>query len=86
MVEKLAADFDRTTPAQLSSTRLDFLTFKIPSTESHIETRHRYDELLRKVVVQGGDVSDEDKLGTLLNALPRRFDILKESFFAISLI
>ena len=80
--EKLAEDFSKVTPAEKSSARMAFLTLKIPSSESYLDTKHRFDELLRQVAVQGGTISEEDQLGTLLNALPKRFDMLKESFAA----
>ena len=51
MWEKLAADFNKVTSAQKSSARMAFLTFKIPPLESYLETKHRFDELLRLVAV-----------------------------------
>ena len=79
---QLGADYNTITPAQLSSARTDFLTLVIGDEESYIDTKLRYDELLRKVTMQGGTMSVDDRLQTLLGALPRKYDHLRESFFA----
>ena len=76
MWERLANDFSKVIPAQKSLARMAFLTFKIPLSESYLDAKHRFDELLRQVAVQGGEIS-EDQLRRLLNALPIRFDMLK---------
>ena len=54
--EKLAEDFSKVTPAEKSSARMAFLTLKIPSSESYLDTKHRFDKLLRQVAVQGGTI------------------------------
>ena len=82
MWAQLGADYNTITPAQRSSARTDFLTFKIGEDESYIDTKLRYDELLRKLTVQGGMIGENDRLQTLLGALPRKYDHLKESYFA----
>ena len=82
MWAQLSADYNTVTPAQRSSARTDFLNFVIGDEELYIDIKLRYDELLRKVTVQGGMIGDNDRLQTLLGALPRKFDNLRESYFA----
>ena len=79
---QLGADYNTITPAQRSSARTEFLTFMIGEDESYIDTKLRYDELLRKLSVQGGMIGENDRLQTLLGALPKKFDHLRESYFA----
>ena len=78
----LASDFNTITPAQQSLARQDFQNFVITEDETHLEIKQNFKELLRKVVAQNGTVSAADQLQTLLGALPERFDMLRESFFA----
>ena len=78
---QLGADYNTVTPAQRSSARTDFLTFMIGNDESYIDIKLRYDELLRKVTVQGGMIGANDRLQTLLGALPEKFDLLREAYF-----
>ena len=59
---QLGADYNTVTPAQRSSARTDFLTFMIGNDESYIDIKLRYDELLRKVTVQGGMIGANDRL------------------------
>ena len=79
---QLGADYNTITPAQRSSARTDFLTFVISNEEPYIAIKLRYDELLRKVTVQGGMIGANDRLQTLLGALPEKIDHLRESYFA----
>ena len=44
--------------------------------------KKNFNELLRKFTEQGGAVSIADRLQTLLGALPEKFDMLRESYFA----
>ena len=79
---QLGADYNTVTPAQRSSARTEFLTFTISGDESFLVIKQRYNELLRKVTVQGGMIGANDRLQTLLGALPEKYDILRESYFA----
>ena len=54
MWAQLGADYNIVTPAQRSSARTEFLTFVISGDESFLTIKQRYNELLRKVTVQGG--------------------------------
>ena len=82
MWEKLARDFNTVTASQSHIARREFLSFKIRDDEGHLEAKHRYEELLRRVKVQGGEIEDDDKMLTLLGALLAKFDMLKEAFHA----
>ena len=82
MWAQLGADYNTVTPAQRSSARTEFLTFVISGDESFLTIKQRYNELLRKVTVQGGMIGANDRLQTLLGALPEKYDILRESYFA----
>ena len=53
----------------------------IGNDESYIDIKLRYDELLRKVTVQGGMIGANDRLQTLLGALPEKNDLLGEAHF-----
>ena len=82
MWAQLAEDYNTITPAQRSTARKEFLNFVIFEEETFLDIKQRYNELLRKVTVQGGVVDVGDRLETLLNALPEKYDILRESYFA----
>ena len=72
MWNQLAADYKTVTLAQRSATRKEFLNFTISEEESHLDIKQRYNELLRKVTLQGGAMDITDRLETLLNALPQK--------------
>ena len=81
MWAQLGADYNTVTPAQRSSAHTYFLMFVIGNDESYIDMKLRYDELLRKVTVQGGMIGANDRLQTLLGALPKKIDFLREAYF-----
>ena len=54
----------------------------IGNDKSYIDIKLRYDELLRKVTVQGGMIGANDRLQTLLGSLLEKIDLLRESYFA----
>ena len=53
----------------------------IGNDEFYIDIKLRYDELLREVIVQGGMIGANDRLQTLLGALPEKIDLLREAYF-----
>ena len=77
MRTQLANDYNTVTPAQLSLARRNFLNLEISQEESQLEIKQRYNELLRKLTVQGGTMTAAYKLDTLLGALPEKYDILR---------
>ena len=81
--DALAADYNTVTPAQLSQARQEFLNFRVSDGESYLEIKQRFDELVRKVMQQGGVVSADDQLQTLLGSLPEKYDVLRESYFSV---
>ena len=81
--DALASDYNTVTPAQLSLARQDFRNFRVSDGESYLEIKQRFDELVRKVMQQGGGVSVDDQLQTLLGSLPEKYDILRESYFSV---
>ena len=81
MWTQLANDYNTVTPAQLSLARRNFLNLEISEEESQLEIKQRYNELLRKLTVQGGTMTAADKLDTLLGALPEKYDILREAYY-----
>ena len=70
------------TLAQKSAARKAFLNFEIAEEESYLEIKLRYNVLIRKIIVSGGVLSEEDRLDTLVTSLPKKYDILKESYYA----
>ena len=82
--DALAADYNTVTPAQLSLARQNFLNFRVSEDETYLEIKQRFNELIRKVVQQNGAISVEDQLQTLLVSLPAKFDVLRESYFAVT--
>ena len=80
MWAQLGATYNTITAAQRSSARTDFLMFTINNDDSFIDIKLKYDELLRKVTAQGGMIGDNDRLQTLLGALPQKFDLLREAY------
>ena len=81
--DSLAADYNTVTPAQLSLARQDFLNFRVTESETYLEIKQRFDDLIRRVVQQNGTVTADDQLQTLLGSLPAKFDILRESYFSV---
>ena len=81
MWTQLANDYNTVTPAQLSLARRNFLNLEISEEESQLEIKQRYNELLRKLTVQGGAMTVADRLDTLLGALPEKYDILREAYY-----
>ena len=81
MWTQLANDYNTMTPAQLSLARRHFLNLEISEEESQLEIKQRYNELLRKLTVQGGAMTVADRLDTLLGALPEKYDILREAYY-----
>ena len=81
MWAQLAVDYNTVTPEQIAA-RKEFLTFVITEEETFLNIKQKYNESLRKVTVKGGVVDAGDRLKTLLNALPEKYDILSESYFA----
>ena len=81
MWAQLGADYNTITAAQRSSARTDFLMFSIGNDETYIDVKLRYDDLLRKVTAQGGMIGENDRLQTLLGALPPKFDLLREAYY-----
>ena len=59
-----------------------FLMFQILEEESYLEIKLRYNELIRKIIVQRGVINEEDRLETLLTSLLEKYDHLKESYYA----
>lgn len=78
----LAADYNTVTPAQQAIATHDFLGYIVSEDDSYLTMKHHFDELLRKVIEQGGSPSARTKIQTLLGALPEKFDMLRESFYA----
>ena len=65
----LAAEFNTITPAQLSLARRDFLNYSILEDEDYLVSEQNFNDLLRLVASQGGDVSNEDQTQSLLGSL-----------------
>ena len=42
--------------------------------------KQTFNELVRYVTIQGGVLTAEDRLDTLLNSLPKKYDLLLESY------
>ena len=78
----LASDFNTVTPAQRASAIHNFHGYVVTEEESFLTMKHNFNELLRRVTEQGGSVSASSQIQTLLGALPQKFDMLRESFFA----
>ena len=55
--------------------------FTIGNDESYIDVKLRYEDLLRKVTAQGGMIGENDRLQTLLGALPQKIDLLREAYY-----
>ena len=81
MWQKLATNYNKVTDYQRASARKAFLNFKIKMEDNYLRVQHQYNELLRQITVLGGEVTNEDKRDTLLGALPRKYDVLKEAYF-----
>ena len=80
MWNQLAADFDTITPTQLRAAKKEFDSLAFNGTETYLEMKQTFHELVRRVTVQGGVISTEERLGALLNALPQKYDLLLESY------
>ena len=80
MWAQLGAEYNTITAAQRSSARTYFLMFSIGNDEAYIDVKLRYDDILRRVTAQGGMIGENDRLQTLLGALPPKFDLLREAY------
>ena len=76
-------DHNTVTPAQLAQAAHNFLGYVVTEDDTFLQLKHNFDELLRKVVEQGGAISPGEQLQTLLGALPRTYDMLRESFYSM---
>ena len=79
----LKEDYNTVTPAQLAQAAHNFLGYVVTEDDTFLPLKYNFDELLRKVVEQGGAISPAEQLQTLLGALPRKYDILRESFYSM---
>ena len=82
MWARLLADFNKVSPAQLSLARRDFQNFHIEEDESYLVSRQNFEDLVQNVTTQGGLVSDEDQLLTLLGSLPERLESIRDTFYS----
>ena len=71
------------TPAQLAKAAHNFLWYVITEDDTFLQLKHNFDELLRKVVEQGGSISPAEQLQTLLGAFPMKYDLLRESYYGM---
>ena len=78
----LKEDYNTVTSAQLAQASHNFLGYTITEDDTFLQLKHNFDELLRKVVEQGGAISPAEQLQTLLGALPMKYDVLRESFYS----
>ena len=79
----LKEDYNTVTLAQLAQAAHNFLGYVITKDDTFLQLKHNFDELLRKVIEQGGSISPAEQLQTLLGALPMKYDILRESFYSM---
>ena len=84
--DQLAKDCDNVTPSGKFTAEKEFHDFRIPEDANFLEIKQSFNELLRKVRVQGGDMTAPTHLQTLLGALPPKYDSLKEAFFARDIV
>ena len=80
MWNPLAADFNTITQAQLRAPKKEFDSLAFNGTETYLEMKQTFHELVRRVNVQEGVISTEERLSALLNALPQKYDLLLESY------
>ena len=71
------------TMAQLAQAAHNFLGYVVTEDDTSLQLKHNFDELLRKVVEQGGSISPTEQLQTLLGALPMKYDVLRESYYSM---
>ena len=80
----LREDYNTVTPAQLAQAVHNFSGYIVTEDDTFLQLKHNFDELLRKVIEQGGAISSVEQLQTLLGALPMKYDILRESFYSMT--
>ena len=79
----LKEDYNTVTPSQLAQAAHSFLGYVVTEDDTFLQLKHNFDELLRKVVEQGGSISPAQQLQTLLSALPMKYDVLRESYYGM---
>lgn len=62
MWSQLEEGYNNVTLAQKFAARKEFLNFVISEEESYLETKLRDNKLIRKIIVQGGLMGEEDML------------------------
>ena len=82
MWARLSADFNKVSPAQLSLARRDFQNYHIEEDESYFVSRQNFEDLVQNVTTQGGLVSDDDQLLTLLGSLPERLESIRDTYYS----
>ena len=82
MWNQLAEDYNTVTPAQKSAARKEFMNLTVSESETYLDIKQKFNELLRKVTVQGGVIDEADQLDTLLNAPPQKYDMMREAYFS----
>lgn len=81
MWTQLNADYNIVSDALKTSSRTDFLTFMMEEEDSLFDSKFRFGDLLRKVTEQGGAISVEDRLATLLGSLPPKFHLVRDVYY-----
>ena len=73
MWKQLADDFNTVTPPHLRAARREFENLAFPGSETSLEMKQTFNELVRHVTVQGGVLTSKGRLDTLLNSLPKKY-------------
>ena len=73
--DQLAKDYDNVTPSGRFTAEKALMDFSIPEEANYLEMKENFNELLRRVRVQGGNMSTSRQLQTLLVALPANMTV-----------
>lgn len=72
----LARDYNIVMPVQRMAARKVFVDMTIPEESTHLDIKHNFNELLKKVTMQGGAISVDEPLQASLEALRAKYGVL----------
>ena len=82
MWARLSTHFNKVSPAQLSIARRDFQNFHMEEDETYLVSRQNFDDLVQQVTTQGGVVTEDEQLLTLIGSLPEKLESIRDTFYA----
>ena len=78
---KLKNDYEQVSPALKQLAKREFLAFEMADEEKCIDSKNRFENLVGNCVLQNLVISEEDQVLTLMDAIPEKYDPLKDTYY-----